>query len=290
MLDFIVNPLAGGKNGKVMNKNLSLVSNYLSEKQIPFTIHKTEYKGHGKILTEELIKNGSTDIIAMGGDGTLHEVINGFSNFERVTLGILPCGTGNDFAFSLGLPTNVLDALKIVLDKNTVYTDFLQLPTLRCLNVAGMGMDVDVLNRYEKLKKKTKFGYTKCLLKTLFKFDHISFTATINGKTEELKSYIACIANGVCFGGGLKVCPVANVSDGLLDFITVEKMGKLRLINALLKLKAGKILTIREAKHQTASEVEIKTNGDYFVNLDGELYKNIPFSLKVISNTLKVYR
>lgn len=290
MLDFIVNPLAGGKNGKVMNKNLSLVSNYLSEKQIPFTIHKTEYKGHGKVLTEDLIESGATDIIAMGGDGTLHEVINGFSNFEKVSLGILPCGTGNDFAFALGLPTNVLDALKIILNKNAVYTDFLQLPTLRCLNVAGMGMDVDVLNRYEKLKKKTKFGYTKCLLKTLFKFDHISFTVAINGKTEELKSYIACIANGVCFGGGIKVCPVASVSDGLLDFITVEKMGKLRLITALLKLKAGKILTIREACHQTASEVEIKTSGDYFVNLDGELYKNIPFSVKVVSNTLKIYR
>jgi len=290
MLDIIVNPLAGGKNGKKMDKSLSKVENYLKERKIPYAIHKTEYKSHGTILTKELISRGARNIIAMGGDGTLHEVINGFSDFDRVTLGIIPCGTGNDFAYAINLPKDVIKSLEVIIKGEAKYTDFIQLPTVRCLNVAGMGIDVDVLNRYEKLKKKTKFGYTKCLIKSLFKFDRINYTASYNEKVENASSYIACVANGVCIGGGLKVCPTADVSDGLLDFINVKKMKGFRLLGALLKLKSGKILSLQECIHNKTKKIEISTNSPYFVNVDGEIYKDIPFSAEIITNTLRIYR
>ncbi len=290
MLDIIVNPLAGGKKGKRMAKHLLCAKKFLDEKGVSYTVHKTEFKSHATAITKELIENGATDIIVMGGDGTLHEVINGFSDFDKVTLGITPCGTGNDFAYAINLPKDAKKALQIILNGKSKYTDFLQLPTVRCLNVVGMGIDVDVLNRYERLKKKTKFGYTKCLIKSLFKFDRIDFDASFNGKTEKNSSYIACVANGVCFGGGLKVCPDADVSDGLLDYVTVEKMKPLRLMNALLKLKAGKLLCIKEASRRKLNQISVTTKKPYFVNVDGEIYQDIPFDVKVISNTLRIYR
>ena len=290
MLDFIVNPIAGGKKGKVMQKNLALIQQKLNEEKIDFKIHFTDGKHHATKLTEELIANGSTTIVAVGGDGTLHEVINGFSNFDKVALGIIPCGTGNDFAAALKLPSDPVEALELIIKGKPKYTDFMQMPTVRGLNVIGMGIDVDVLNRYEKLKKKTKFGYTKCLIATLFNFNYTEFEADFNGEARSYRSFIACVANGHRFGGGLEVCPVASPTDGLLDFVAMKEIPKIKIINAFIKLKKGKLLTLKQAIHDRTEKIVIKSPIPYTVNVDGELYDNIPFEVEVIKDTLRVYR
>ena len=80
-LDIILNPIAGGKKGKKIKKALTQIEQRLAERKIEYKLHFTQYKGHATILTKQIIENGATDVIAMGGDGTLHEVINGFTNF-----------------------------------------------------------------------------------------------------------------------------------------------------------------------------------------------------------------
>lgn len=290
MLDFIINPIAGGKRGQKMLKNVELIKDRLRERGVEYAFHYSKVKGGATKLTKELIASGATNIVAVGGDGTLHEVINGFSNFDKVALGIIPSGTGNDFANALNLPLDPKKAIDVILDNTPKFTDFMQMPTVRGLNVIGMGIDVDVLKRYEKLKKKTKFGYTSSLIKTLFKFKCIKFGTQIGGETKENFSFIAGVANGSVFGGGLKLCPLANPFDGKLDFITVDAMNKLKIINAFIQLKKGKILDIKQAHHTVAEEIEIMPTTPYTVNVDGELYENIPFNVKVVTNTLRVYR
>ena len=290
MLDFIVNPVAGDVSGKKMQKNVAEIEKILKEKGIDYSIHFTKEKGHAKTLTRELIENNATDIIAVGGDGTLHEVINGFARFDNVNLGLLPCGTGNDFASAINLPLNVEDALSVILSSSPKYTDFMQMPTVRAMNIIGMGIDVDVLKRYNALKKKTKFGYTKCLIKTLLKFNYVEFDAEINGERSSHKSFIACIANGNAYGGGIPICPIADPTDKKIDFVTIKEIKKLKIIGAFIKLKKGKILTLKESSHKTVKEVKIFPKTEYTVNVDGELYDNIPFEIKVVSNTLKMYR
>ena len=290
MLDLIINPIAGGKRGKKMLKNVALIENRLRERGAEFTLHFSSNKGDVTKLTKSLIESGATDIIAVGGDGTLHEVINGFSDFDKVSLGIIPCGTGNDFANALHLPLDVVKAVDVILDNTPKFTDFMQMPTVRGLNVIGMGIDVDVLKRYEKLKKKSKFGYTSSLIKTLCVFKCIKFDALFNGQDKSYYSFIACVANGNVFGGGIPICPTASPFDGKLDFIAVDAMNKLKIINAFIKLKKSKILTLKQTHHHNTEEVEIKVNCPYTVNVDGELYENIPFKVNVVSNTLRVYR
>ena len=289
MIDFIINPIAGGKKGKKMKKNLNLVENYLKEKQVEYSFHFTTYKGHAKKITEELIENGAMDIVVCGGDGTLHEVVNGFSRFENVNLGLLPCGTGNDFARALNLPTNVIEALEIILKGETKYIDFMQMPTVRGINIIGTGIDIDVLKRYESLKKKTKLGYTKCLIKSLFKFKNVEFDVTINGETEHRKSILACIANGCVYGGGIPICPVASPNDNLLNFITADDLKGLKLISVFLKLKKGKVLSVKEVVHKKSDKISFKINPPYTINVDGELYDDIPFEIEIVSNKLKMY-
>ena len=290
MLDFIINPLAGGKKGKRMKKTLVLLENRLKERLIEYKFHFTERARHSTEIVASLIKNGATDIIVCGGDGSLHEVINGFSDFDRVNMGIIPCGTGNDFASALNLPLDPVKALDVILDGKTKYVDFMQMPTVRGLNVIGMGIDVEVLKKYESLKKKTKFGYTKCLINTLMNFEYTDFDAELDGaNTTRYRSFLAAVANGHRFGGGLEICPVSNPCDNKLDFVAVWEMPRLKIVKAFLKLKQKKLLTLKETVHKECEKIVVTAPFPYTVNVDGELYENIPFEVTIVSNTLKVY-
>ncbi len=290
MLDFIINPIAGGKNGKNMQSNISLIENRLKEKKAEYKFHYTKGHKDAILLTDELIKNGATDIICVGGDGTLHEVINGFSNFEKVNLGLIPCGTGNDFAASINLPENPVKALDLILKGTPKYTDFMQMPSVRGINIIGTGIDVDVLKRYENLKKKTKWGYTKCLIKTLLNFKYSDFNVLINGKEEKYRSFIVCVANGYRYGGGIPICPIADPTDNKLDFLVVRSMKKLKIIPTFIKLKKGKILNVKETLSEKLESVKIASIKPCTLNVDGELYDNIPFEVEIIKNKLKMYR
>ena len=290
MLDFIVNPSAGGKDGKKIKRALPKIEKHLAANNIPYVVHMTKNPKQATMLTDFLIKNGATDIIVVGGDGTLHEVLNGFSNFENVNLGIIPCGTGNDFISALKLPLDPIKALNIILNGEAKYTDFMQMPTVRGFNIIGMGIDVDVLKRYSRLKKKTKFKYTLCLIKALCHFKCISFDAEIDGKKSTYNSFMACIANGYRYGGGIPICPVADPTDKQLDFVAIKNMSKLKLIKAFVSLKKGNVLKAPETTHINMQKVKIFPNGHYTVNVDGELYDDIPFEVEIVSDTLKIYR
>lgn len=290
MLDFIVNPIAGGKHGKKTRNAVSVLESALAEKKIEYTIHFTRHKGHAGELTKALIEKGATDIIVVGGDGTLHEVINSFHSFDKANLGLIPCGTGNDFASAVKIPLDTLKALDIILNGKAQYTDFFQLPSVRGINAVGIGVDVDVIKRYEALKKKNKFGYTKCLIKTLMNFEYTDFTAIIDGEESRHCSFIADIANGPVYGGGIPICPVATPCDGQLNFVAVEKIKKLAIIPAFLKLKRGKILSLKQSITKPGKHIIIKPDKPCTVNVDGELYDNLEFDVKVVSETLKMYR
>lgn len=288
--DFIVNPSAGGHNGKKIKKALKLIEQRLTELGVKYVIHKTNTRGHATELTRSLITSGATEIIAVGGDGTLHEVINGFHNFENVNFGIIPSGTGNDFAHAVGLSLDPVCALDVILNGEAKYTDFMQLEGVRGLNVVGMGVDVEVLKKYSKLKKKTKFGYTSCLLRTIFTYKCIGFNSKINEQEQSHKAFIACVANGSVFGGGIPICPVANPTDNKLDFVVVEEIKGFKMLGALLKLKKGKLLSLKESHHCPVNKIEVITENPVTVNVDGEIYDDIPFKVEIVSNALKLYR
>ena len=291
MLDFIINPNAGGKHGKKIKRALFAVAQRLKNTDVKYAFHYTEYPKHATKITEDLIKNGATDIVVIGGDGSLHEVLNGFSDFDKVALGLIPCGTGNDFASAVGIPEDPEKALDIILNGAPQFTDFMQMPTVRGINIIGMGIDVDVLRRYEKAKKKTKLTYTLCLIKSLLHFEYSDFDVeTSDGKKEHYRSIIACIANGHRYGGGIEICPPAKAFDNQLDFVAMKEMKRIKLIGAFMKLKKGKVLTLPQAVHFNATDIKIVPEGDYTVNVDGQLYENIPFSIKIVPNTLRMYR
>ncbi|MBO4594501.1 MAG: hypothetical protein J5697_02225, partial [Clostridia bacterium] len=91
-------------------------------------------------------------------------------------------------------------------------------------------------------------------------------------------------------GGGIPICPVADPTDHLLDFVAVREIKGLKIVGAFLKLKAGKILSLKQSFHDRAKSIKIETDLPCTVNVDGELYDGIPFNVKVVSDELKMYR
>lgn len=225
----------------------------------------------------------------MGGDGTVNEVLNGITDFENVTLGIIPSGTGNDFASHINLPKSIPQALDIILKNEPKKTDFIELPTVRAINIVGMGIDVLVLKYYSELKKKTKAGYYKCFVKALKNYECRKMRITADEEISEGKVFLTCVANGTTFGGGIKICPNANCEDGKLNVLRVAKITGLKVLGALMKVKKGKVLELKETRETLTKNVSIEGE-ENLIQVDGELYENIPFNVQIVSDKLKMFR
>lgn len=172
MLDFIVNVKAG--SGKALAQK-SKIEKLLILRGIKHRFHETTAPKNAVELTKKLCENGATDVIAVGGDGTANEVLNGL-NVGETNFGIIPCGSGNDFAATVGIPKNTEKALDIILSGKTKPTDFFVCDGVRGLNAVGTGIDVDILERTAKNKVlKGKIKYFASLIVSLMKFDFCEF-------------------------------------------------------------------------------------------------------------------
>lgn len=288
MYDIIVNPL-GGK-GKSL-KALKTAEKIFAERGVEYTVHNTEYAGHATELARELSRKPEAKILVFGGDGSFNEVLNGIENFENVTLGIVPCGTGNDFVRASGHPIKIKEAIDLILKDNVGYIDYIDVGSRRCLNVAGAGMDVDVLLRYAAMKAfRGKLKYYASLIDTLIHVKWHKLRLTIDGKTMDKSVFMIGVGNGTCIGGGMPICPDAKVDDGLLSVVIVNEMKKSRIPVELPGFLSGKHVKKDYTEVYSAKEVTVEVLDDGKIELDGEVIDDKILECKVVHNVLKVYR
>ena len=286
MYQIIFNPTAGKKKA---TKGLQTVCNVFQERNVAFHVHQTVAAGDAEKIARRLTRAGATELIVVGGDGTLHEVLNGIENPARCNLGLIPLGTGNDFAAALGLPLDVKKAATLILDNKAKAVDYLQVGNRRCMNVAGFGMDVDVLVRCHKGKLKGKPKYLLSLVQALFTFKGCALTVESEGETRECNALIAVACNGSQFGGGIRICPAAKVSDEKISVMTVDCIGGVfKLIGAFIVLMRGKIMTYPKARHFLCNRVRFTPKKPCTVQLDGELYNDLEMDVQIKSG-LKMY-
>lgn len=286
-LHVIANPIAGKDKAKA---NLATVTKILDAKGVPYETHLSSGERDAITLARTLTEAGETEIIALGGDGTLHEVLNGLADPSCCHLGLIPSGTGNDFAEKLGLTTDVEQSLARILEGEAKPIDYLEVDGVRCMNVAGIGMDVDVLERCKRGKTHGKLKYLKSLLQSLFAFKGIKVRIESEGVEEERSVLIAAACNGTQFGGGIRICPDAEVADGKLNAVIIDCIGgKLKIIKAFIQLMKGKILQYKATKHFTCERIRFVPETPCTVQLDGELYTDLHFDVSIKSG-LKFYR
>ena len=252
-------------------------------------VYLTDHEGHAKEIAASLTKGGQfAHLIAMGGDGTLHEVLNGIEDVEQCTLGLIPFGTGNDFAATVKIPKEVTAAAEIIAFRAPQTIDYIELSDgLRSINAVGAGIDVDILKR----KYATGVSYLKAFTQSLRRYKGINLKISVDGGDPiEQKCLIACFGNGKQIGGGIRLFPDAEIDDGYMNLFYVKCLSRFKSFIAFARLMAGKANKIKEAVHVTCkSATVVCTDGDTPIQAEGEIYEKVPLNAKVVSNRLKFY-
>lgn len=279
MYHIIMNPVAGKKKAL---KNLRIVEDILNERGIAYEVHRSCAVRDAESIAFDLTQRGENELIVLGGDGTLHEVLNGLSDPAACKIGLIPSGTGNDFAEKQGIPLDTEKALLRILDGEAKPVDYLEVSGIRCMNVAGLGIDVDVLERCQRGKLKGKIKYLISLIKSLFAFKGYRVRIECGGRVETHDVLICAACNGTQFGGGIKICPPAETDDGKLDVVAVDCIGgKWKIVKAFIQLMKGKIIEYPLTTYFRADSVKFIPETPCTVQLDGELYKEHGFEAKL---------
>lgn len=281
---FIVNPVAGKKSSlKIWNDIKGLIKS-------PFEYVLTKAPGEAVKLSRDASKNFDR-IVAVGGDGTVCEVANGLIGSD-VNMGIIPAGTGNDFIRTLRIPQDPRKALD-VLEKG--FPDYIDLGRYEggfFINVAGIGLDAEVA-RYSNEDVKYLKGapaYVFALMRTLFKFSPRNAVIEIDDKKLYCRLWLVTVANAKYYGGGMKICPDAEVDDGFLDICMVKEMSRLEILKFLPRVFAGGHRTHPAFEVIRGKKISIDFEVPTAVHADGDHIGYTPVKFEIVPKALKVIR
>ncbi len=266
---FILNPAAGtGFAKQAMNQ----VAGILDEWKKEYTILETSGPGDATEIARGLAyRPDITAIIAVGGDGTASEVAAGLAGTEKA-MGIIPAGTGNDFIKTVRIPKDPAAAMKFIFDRPPRPVDTGTINDRFFLNVCGTGFDVTVLECAEEKKQKHRglMPYFLGLLQAIRVYAPSALDITVNQRSYTGEYLVCSIANGKIIGGGIPICPAADVHDGLLDVVMVRNVPRWKIPFYLPGLMMSKDLNFKITDHILTKEITISGQGLKF-NIDGEI-------------------
>lgn len=287
MLHMIVNPTAG--NGRTLRVETRLVE-MLSGRGIAHKVFRTESIGHATELAREAALAGVETVLAVGGDGTVCEVVRGLKD-TKTALGIIPAGTGNDVARMLAMPKKPEEALDFVLTKPPRPLDVGRINDELFLNVCGTGFDVCVLDYTITAKKYVRgmLPYLWGVIRTIFTYKPVVATFEVDGEAPFTKPLLLlAVANGRYIGGGMDVAPASQPDDGLFDLITVESMPNWKMPAQLPRLVGGRIMQIPGVAVRRCRRVTV-TAKNMRINLDGGIEPMEKAVFEVVPGALLVH-
>jgi len=266
---------------------LNTAALFLKNKNIQHKIYMPKNLQETEFLAKRLSGNGDTIIVA-GGDGTIFNVINNCDS--TISLGILPLGTGNDIAKMLGIPTNIKDAIDIILDGEKKAVDYALInKEVLSLSFISYGIATDIVVGMGDYKSNNKLNYFLTLLKRVFKFEAKKYTAIIDGKATTYLADFFSIHNCTYAGGGMYLCHHAVIDDGLLNFMVVEYKGKIRRVLNLISILTK---TLHKQPNVTAVAVEkikVVCDKDDLCCVDGELLEIKEMEVEVVTKGIEVF-
>ena len=232
---FLVNPISGTRTKE---KLIAFISEKLHAVNISFDIDYTNATGNYTLLKEKVIADRFTDIIIVGGDGSVNQIVQAFAEL-RLRFGILPVGSGNGLARAAGIPTKIKRALQVIIEGNTMPVDAFTINDRFSCMLSGLGFDAQVAHNFARKAKRGLFNYTKESLLHFFKAQPYVFEIKLPEFSFFTDAFLISIANSNQFGNNVTIAPQAKLNDGLLDVIVVQKMHKVKLPYAVLKQLSG---------------------------------------------------
>jgi YegS/Rv2252/BmrU family lipid kinase len=280
----ILNPTSGAGRGERAAEQIIVG---LESRGIDADLVATTGPREGVRMALEAARSRVDLVIAAGGDGTIHEVANGLltaysQGVDGPTLGILPVGTGNDFAKLVG-PLDDLDrSMDILVEGELRRFDACTAEwgdnSHWCINAAGTGIDVDVtrhIMRKRGRRSPAVWKYLTAVLRSLMTFRAIPVRIHLDDAVIDEKVMIVVVANGRCIGGGFWVCPSAEPDDGMFDICLIEEVSILGAMVPLAQVMKGKHENHPRVQTHRSREVVFEATGPdpIFFQLDGELHE-----------------
>lgn len=304
---FIVNPRAG--SGKTMYEWLP-AERRLKRLGIPCDIAMTDHKRHATALAQHAAAEGYRRIIAVGGDGSLHEVFNGICRWcaatgvptEDFLIGVVPIGSGNDWIRSLGVPNDTTEVVNMIHRRSSGVMDVMRVKssggkTAYMANIGGVGFDSHVCKRVNTQKESGRRGrliYLNSLRYTIFNLKSIYISVVADGEVVFTGlCYSVAFGNGKYSGSGMRQVPLAVMDDGLLDYTIIPKTPLLKVVRELPRLFNG---TLNQSEYVISGKCRSlqivpmdEQSGDIF-ELDGEIEGWLPMSIEVTGHQINVIK
>jgi len=299
----VLNPAsANGATGRMAEGLVGEVERFGLEARLL----RTEAAGHATELTREALRAGEELVVAVGGDGTVNEVVNGFADEQgeplgsTAALGVVERGTGCDFIRTYGIPKKLPDALRVIAEGRTRTIDAGR-ATCRAhdgegevrrlfANVGSCGLTGDVATRANASSKRLG-GTASFLWATVTAFaawSNVPFRITLDGTVRELVANNVICANGRQFGGGIRIAPHAEPDDGQFDVVVIGDVGKLALARNVHRMYLGTLEKDPRVEVLRATDVRVEPARPLPVELDGELPGRTPVRFEVLPGLLRV--
>lgn len=301
----IVNPHSGSNKCK---RDWPKINKFLEEEQMEMVCKFTERQYHAiELVKKHIEEDGFTKVLAVGGDGTLNEVVNGVFQQERfktteITLGLITVGTGNDWGRMYEMPETYKKQVKMLTKGYTVLQDvgaanyrFSEDEQKRYfINIAGMGYDALVAQKTNHMKQKGKGGpvaYLVNLISGLFQYKSIHLDITADGK-KVFSGKVFSMSIGICKynGGGMMQLPDAIPDDGLFDIMVIRKTTKLRIVTNIKHLYDGSFVNMPEVSQYTGKNVTIRSKPSHklYLETDGESLGHSPLDFEIVPKAIRL--
>jgi YegS/Rv2252/BmrU family lipid kinase len=251
---YLINPISGTSKKEAIKK---LVERETAARKISFEILPTNAKGNYDDLKEKIAAENITDVVMIGGDGTVNQVTNALRD-TNINFGIIPLGSGNGLAFAANIPKKPVAALALIFTGTAKFVDAFLINNQYSCMLSGIGFDAKVAHEFASKASRGLLTYTQQTLLHFFKAQPYQFEIKVDDFSFFTDAFFISIANGNQFGNNVTIAPHANLNDGLLDIVIVQKMNKAKLPFAVLKQIKG------NNKLQTLVEDTSKKNILYF--------------------------
>jgi len=295
---FIVNPRAG--SGKTMQEWVP-AERKLDKLGIPFITAYTDHKRHATTLAMEAASEGYRRIAAVGGDGSLHEVLTGICTWcsengvptSEFRMAVVPIGSGNDWIKSMGVPHDTSKVIDLIKNDSFSPMDIVRVnpsagKSIYMANGAGTGFDSHVCEKVNLQKEAGMRGkriYAAGLLKTIISLKVINVSVIADGKEAfSGPCYSIAVGNGRYSGGGMLQVPTATNNDGLLDVLVVPRISVFTIIREVPRIFNGTIHKCDKVTYLRCRKLDIvplDAQSADFIEVDGELDGHLPISISI---------
>jgi YegS/Rv2252/BmrU family lipid kinase len=260
----------------------------------------SEETGHLRELARQAVEGGATQLVAVGGDGTINEVVNGLAGADGVELAVIPRGTGGDFVRTFGIPSKLEDAVRVALEGRVreidlgraVYQAWSgEVGESYFANIASAGMSGAVAKRTNESTSAPLGGKIAYLWSTVVVFlgwKNAEIRVTVDGEERSGPMFDVIVANCRYLGGGMKITPDAEPDDGLFDVLLIGDVSKLDLALTMPKIYRGTHLPHPRAELLRGSSVAVESPEPLPVELDGEQPGTTPVQFDVVPKALRL--